>query len=118
MPAAILKGGNATFGIGSAVSTMIATNLSASGSSTKVEAKNISGGTAAVAFIGKKAEFTLEGYATASNSVTQGGSFTPTNLTGFATGLTGDYVVEEVTLTKSSEDFSRIRYRVVQRDGI
>lgn len=117
MPAAIIKGTATSFGIGSAVSTMVATNLSASASSNKVEAKNISGGTAAVAYTGKKVEYNLEGYATSTNAVTQGGSFTPTNLTGFA-GTTGGYYVEEVTLTKSSEDFSKIKYKVVQRDGI
>ena len=117
MSAAIIKGTSTSFGIASAVSTMIATNLSVNSSSNKVEAKNISGGVAAVAFTGKKNEYNLEGYITSTNSVTQGGSFSPTNLTGFA-GLSGGYYVEEVTLTKSSEDFSKIKYKVVQRDGI
>lgn len=117
MPAAIIKGTSTSFGISSAVSTMIATNLSANASSNKVEAKNISGGTAAVAYTGKKVEYNLEGYATATNSVTQAGTFSPTNLTGFG-GLSGGYFVEEVTLTKSSEDFSKIKYKVVQRDGL
>lgn len=117
MPAAIIKGTSTSFGIGSAVATMIATNLSANVSSNKVEAKNISGGTAAVAYTGKKTEYNLEGYATGANTVTQGGTFSPTNLTGFG-GLSGGYYVEEVTLTKSSEDFSKIKYKVVQRDGV
>jgi hypothetical protein len=117
MPAAVIKGTATMFGILSTVNTMSATNLSANASSNKVEAKNISGGTAAVAYTGKKVEYNLEGYATATNSVTQGESFTPTNLIGFA-GVGGNYYVEEVTLTKSSEDFSRIKYKVVQRDGI
>lgn len=117
MAVAIIKGTSTSFGIASAVSTMIATNLSVNNSSNKVEAKNISGGVAAVAFTGKKNEYSLEGYITSTNSVTQGGSFSPTNLTGFA-GLSGGYYVEEVTLTKSSEDFSKIKYKVVQRDGI
>lgn len=117
MPAAVIQGTSTSFGIGSAVSTMVATNLSANASSNKVEAKNISGGTAAVAYTGKKVEYNLEGYATSTNSVTQGDVFSPTNLTGFA-GQAGEYYVEEVTLTKSSEDFSRIKYKVVQRDGI
>jgi len=117
MPAAIIRGTSTSFGIISAVSTMIATNLSANASSNKVEAKNISGGTAAVAYTGNKVEYNLEGYATATNSVTQGGSFSPTNLTGFG-GVSGAYYVEEITLTKSSEDFAKIKYKVVQRDGI
>jgi hypothetical protein len=117
MPAPVIKGTTTSFGIGSAVSTMVATNLSVNHSSNKVEAKNIQGGTAAVAFVGKKNEYTLEGYVTATNSVTQGASFTPTNLTGFA-GLSGGYYVEEVTISKSSEDFAKIKYKVVQRDGI
>lgn len=117
MPAPVIKGTTTSFGIGSAVSTMVATNLSVNHSSNKVEAKNIQGGTAAVAFVGKKNEYTLEGYVTATNSVTQGGSFSPTNLTGFA-GLSGGYYVEEVTISKSSEDFAKIKYKVVQRDGI
>lgn len=117
MPAPVIKGTTTSFGIGSAVSTMIATNLSVNHSSNKVEAKNISGGVAAVAFTGKKNEYNLEGYITSTNSITQGGSFTPTNLTGFA-GLTGGYYVEEVTITKSSEDFAKIKYKVVQRDGV
>lgn len=117
MPAATIKGTGVSFGIGSAVTTMVATNLSANASSNKVEAKNISGGTVAVAYTGKKTEYNLEGYVTATNTATQGASFSPTNLTGFG-GLTGGYYVEEVTLTKSSEDFSKIKYKVVQRDGI
>jgi hypothetical protein len=117
MPAATIKGTSTIFGIASAVATMVATNLSANASSNKVEAKNISGGVAAVAFTGKKVEFNLEGYVTATNSVTLGGTFTPTNLTSFG-GISGGVFVEEVTLTKSSEDFAKIKYKVVQRDGI
>jgi hypothetical protein len=117
MPAAIIKGTSTSFGIASVVNTMVATNLTANASSNKVEAKNISGGVAAVAFTGKKVEFNLEGYVTSTNSVTQGVSFSPTNLTGFG-GLSGGYYVEEVNLSKSSEDFAKIKYKVVQRDGI
>jgi len=117
MSAAIIKGTSTSFGIANAVSTMIATNLSANSSSNKVEAKNISGGVACVAFTGKKTEYNLEGYITATNTVTQGGSFSPTNLAGFG-GLSGAYYVEEVNLSKSSEDFSKIKYKVVQRDGL
>ena len=117
MPAAIIRGTSASFGISTAVNTMVANNLTANASSNKVEAKNISGGVAAVAFTGKKVEFNLEGYITATNSATQGGSFSPNNLAGF-TGLNGGYYVEEVTLTKSSEDFNKIKYKVVQRDGV
>lgn len=119
MPAPVIKGTTTavSFGIGSAVTTMIATNLSANTSSNKVEAKNINGGTAAVAYTGKKTEYNLEGYITSTNSATQGGSFTPTNLTGFG-GTGSGYYVEEVTLTASSEDFAKIKYKVVARDGI
>ena len=117
MPAATIKGTSTSFGIASAVNTMIATNLSVNFSSNKVEAKNISGGVAAVAFTGKKNEYNLEGYITATNSVTQGGTFSPTNLVGFG-GLAGGYYVEEVNLSKSSEDFSKIKYKIVQRDGV
>ena len=117
MSAAIIRGTATSFGIASAVTTMIATNLSVNSSSNKVEAKNISGGVAAVAFTGKKNEYNLEGYVTTTNSATQGVSFSPTNLTGFG-GLTGGYYVEEVNLSKSSEDFAKIKYKIVQRDGI
>ena len=117
MSAAIIKGTSTSFGIASAVSTMIATNLSVNFSSNKVEAKNISGGVACVAFTGKKNEYNLEGYVTSTNTATQGTAFTPTNLAGFG-GLTGGYYVEEVNLSKSSEDFSKIKYKIVQRDGI
>jgi hypothetical protein len=119
MPVAIIKGTASSFGIISAESTMIATNISVSSSSNKVEAKNISGGTAAVAYTGKKDEYSLEGYATSTNSVTQGATLTPANsgLTGFS-NITGAYVVEEVTATKSAEDFLKIKYKIVVRDGI
>jgi hypothetical protein len=119
MPAAIIKGTATSFGITTAEATMIATNISVSSSSNKVEAKNISGGTAAVAYTGKKDEYSLEGFATSTNSVTQGGTLTPSNagLTAFST-ITGAYVVEEVTATKSSEDFVKIKYKIVVRDGI
>ena len=117
MPAAVIKGTSTSFGIAGAVTTMIATNLSVNSSSNKVEAKNISGGVACVAFTGKKNEYNLEGYVTTTNSVTQGSSFNPTNLAGFG-GISGGYYVEEVNLSKSSEDFAKIKYKVVQRDGI
>ena len=117
MPAAQIKGSSTSFGILTAVDTMIATNLSVNHSSNKVEAKNISGGVACIAFTGKKNEYNLEGYVTTTNSATQGGTFSPTNLTGFA-GLGGAYYVEEVNISKSSEDFGKIKYKVVQRDGI
>jgi hypothetical protein len=117
MPAAIIRGTSASFGITAEVSTMIATNLSANASSNKVEAKNISGGVAAVVFTGKKVEFNLEGYVTATNSACQGASFSPTNLTSFS-AVSGGYYVEEINLSKSSEDFAKIKYKIVQRDGI
>jgi hypothetical protein len=117
MPAAIVKGTTVSFGIAGEVNTMIATNLSVNFSSNKVEAKNIAGGVAAVAFTGKKSEYNLEGYIKATNSATQGTSFSPTNLTGFG-NLSGGYYVEEVNLSKSSEDFAKIKYKIVQRDGI
>ena len=117
MPAAIIKGTSTSFGIASAETNMVATNVSVNSSSNKVEAKNISGGTACVAFTGKKNEFNLEGYVTATNSVTAGGVLTPQNLTSFQS-LSGAYVVEEITYTKSSEDFAKIKYKVIERDGI
>ena len=119
MPVAIIKGTAASFGILTAEATMIATNISVSSSSNKVEAKNISGGTAAVGYTGKKDEYSLEGYATLTNSVTQGGTLTPANtsLTGFSS-IMGAYVVEEVSATKSAEDFLKIKYKIVVRDGI
>jgi hypothetical protein len=116
MPATI-KGTATSFGITTAENSMIATNVSVNSSSNKVEAKNISGGTAAVAFTGKKNEFNIEGYITATNSVTQGGTLSPANLTNFQT-LGGVYVVEEITYTKSSEDFGKVKYKIVERDGI
>jgi hypothetical protein len=109
--------GSVSFGIASAVNSMVATNLSANASSDKVEAKNINGGVAAIAFAKPKTEYNLEGYVSGSVSTTIGGAFTPTNLTGFG-GLTGGYYVEEVTLSKSSEDFAKVKYKVVQRDGL
>jgi hypothetical protein len=112
-----IKGTTTSFGIASAIGTMSATNVSVNQSSNKVEAKNISGGVACVAFTGLKNEYNLEGYITTTNSATQGATFTPTGLTGFA-GLSGGYYVEEVNLSKSSEDFSKIKYKIVQRDGI
>jgi len=72
MPAAIIKGTSTSFGILSAVSTMVATNLSVNSASNKVDAINFFGGVAAVAFTGLNNEYNLEGYITATNSVTQG----------------------------------------------
>lgn len=117
MAAPIIKGTAVSFGIASAETGFVATNISANATSNKVEAKNINGGTAAVAYNGKKTEFTIEGFVTAQNSVSQGGSLQPANLSGFG-GLSGGYFVEEVTFTASSEDFSKIRYRIVQRDSL
>jgi len=121
MPAAIIKGTATSFGIlvGETTAGMVATNVSVSSSSNKVEAKNISGGTAAVAYTGKKDEYSLEGYITATNSVTQGGVVTPssTGLTNFSS-ITGSCIVEEITYTKSAEDFAKLKYKIVSRDGI
>lgn len=117
MPAPVIRGTSTSFGISNAQGTMIATNVSANATSNKVEAKNINGGTAAVAYTGKKTEWTIEGFVTATNSVTIGGSLAPANLSSFG-GLVGGTYVEEVTLTASSEDFQKIRYRIVQRDGV
>jgi hypothetical protein len=119
MPVAIIKGTATSFGILVGETGFVATNLSVSSSSNKVEAKNISGGTAAVAYTGKKDEYSLEGYITATNTITQGGVVTPasTGLTNFS-AITGSCVVEEITFTKSSEDFAKIKYKIVARDGI
>lgn len=119
MAVAIIKGTATSFGVTTGETGFVATNVSVSSSSNKVEAKNISGGTAAVAYNAKKNEFSLEGYVTTTNTVTQGGTLTPTStgLTNFNT-LGGSYVVEEVTLTKSSEDFTKIKYKIIERDGI
>ena len=121
MPVAIIKGTATSFGIlvGETTAGMVATNVSVSSSSNKVEAKNISGGTAAVAYTGKKDEYSLEGYITATNSVTQGGVVTPssTGLVNFSS-ITGSCIVEEITYTNSSEDFAKLNYQIVARDGI
>jgi hypothetical protein len=117
MPAPRILGTTVSFGIPSSESTMVAQNVSVNYSSNKAEAKNIFGGTTSVIFFGKKAEFDIEGFVTSTNSATVGGTYTISNLTGF-TGLSGVAYIDEVTLTKSSEDFSKIKYKVVQRDGI
>ena len=119
MPVAIIKGTATSFGILVGEATMVATNVSVNSSSNKVEAKNISGGTAAVAYVGKKDEYSLEGYITATNTITQGGVVTPasTGLTNFSS-ITGSCVVEEITFTKSAEDFAKIKYKIVSRDGV
>ena len=117
MAAAIIRGTATSFGITNPELTMVATNITVNVSSNKVEAKNINGGVAAVAFIGKKAEYSVEGYMTSTNTATQGSTFQPANLAGFGT-VTGGYYVEEVGITKASEDFAKIKYKVVQRDGI
>jgi hypothetical protein len=117
MAAPTIVGTSTSFGIATAQGTMQVTSAQASATSNKAEAKNINGGTAAVVFFAKKAEYNVEGFLTATNSVTVGGALTPTNLAGTG-GLTGGYYVEEVSMTKSSEDFSKLKYKIVQRDGI
>lgn len=119
MPVAIIKGTATSFGILVGEVTMVSTNVSVNSSSNKVEAKNISGGTAAVAYVGKKDEYSLEGYITAVNTITQGGVVTPasTGLTNFTT-ITGAFIVEEITFTKSAEDFAKIKYKIVSRDAV
>ena len=117
MGAPTIIGTSTCFGIATSQGTMQITSAQASATSNKAEAKNINGGTAAVVFFAKKTEYNVEGFMTATNSVTIGGSLSPTNLAGFG-GLTGGYYVEEVSLTKSSEDFTKIKYKIVNRDGI
>ena len=116
MAAPKIIGTSTCFGLVAAQGTMEVTSVQASGTSNKAEAKNINGGTSTVVFFGKKAEYNVEGYMTATNSVTIGGSLAPTNLAGF-NGL-GAYYLEEVSLTKSSEDFTKLKYKIVARDGI
>lgn len=119
MPAPTIIGTSTSFGIASAESgvPMQIISVGANATANKVEAKNINGGTAAVAYVGKKVEHTFEGYFTTTNSVTVGGAITPTNQLVTELASAG-YYVEEVTLTKSSEDFAKMRYRIIQRDGI
>jgi hypothetical protein len=117
MSAPTIVGTSTSFGIAAQQTTMQITNAQASATSNKAEAKNINGGTAAVVFFAKKAEYNVEGFVTATNSVTVGGALTPSNLAGIG-GMTGGYYVEEVSMTKSSEDFSKLKYKIVQRDGV
>jgi hypothetical protein len=116
MAAPRIIGTSTCFGLVAAQGTMEVTSTQASGTSNKAEAKNINGGTSTVVYFGKKAEYNVEGFMTSTNSVTIGGSLAPTNLAGF-NGL-GAYYLEEVTLTKSSEDFTKLKYKIVARDGI
>ena len=117
MAAPTIIGTSTSFGIATAQGTMQVTSAQASATSNKAEAKNINGGTAAVVFFAKKVEHNVEGFVTSTNSVTIGSSLSPANFSTFG-GLGGAYYVDEVTLTKSSEDFSKIKYKLVQRDGI
>lgn len=117
MAAPTIIGTSTSFGITAAQGTMAVTSAQVSATSNKAEAKNINGGTAAVVFFAKKVEHNVEGYVLSTNAVTVGGAFTPTNFSGFG-GLAGAYYLDEVSLTKSSEDFSKIKYKAVSRDGI
>lgn len=117
MGAPTIIGTSTVFGIPNAQGTMQITSSQASATSNKAEAKNINGGTAAIVFFAKKTEYNVEGFMTTTNTATVGGSFAPTNASGFG-GLSGAFHVEEVTLTKANEDFTKIRYKIVQRDGI
>jgi len=116
MAAPKIIGTSTSFGLAAQQGTMQITSAQASATSNKAEAKNINGGTAAVVFFAKKTEYNVEGYMTATNSVTIGTTLSPANLAGFGNG--GSYYLEEVTLTKSSEDFTKIKYKIVARDGI
>ena len=117
MPAPVIVGTSTSFGISTAQTTMQVTSAQVSATSNKAEAKNINGGTAAVVFFAKKAEHNVEGFVTATNTATVGGALSPANFGAFG-GVVGGFYVEEVTLTKSSEDFSKIKYKLVARDGI
>lgn len=119
MPAPVIIGTSTSFGISTieAGAPMQIVSISSNLTSNKAEAKNINGGTAAVVFNAKKVEHTLEGYYTVQNTATVGDTVTPSNI--LATALTGNsFNVEEITITRTSEDFARIRYLIVQRDGI
>lgn len=116
MAAPTIIGTTTSFGLLAQQGTMQVTSVQASATSNKAEAKNINGGTASVVFFAKKTEYNVEGFMTATNAVTIGGTLAPTNLAGFGAG--GGYFLEEVTLTKSSEDFTKLKYKIVARDGI
>lgn len=116
MPATII--GNSTdllFGIGSSQSGMVVQSITHANSSDAVELKNKDGDTTTVVFRNKRVTYTVEGaYTNFNDSV----GTTITVAGGKTFGLSGNAYVNEITRTRSADNFEQVSFTAVLYDGI
>lgn len=115
MPATIIGSTDVAFGIADTQTGMVVQSISHANSSDAVELKNKSGDTTAVVFRNKKVTYTVEGaYTNFSDSV--GTEITVAGAETF--GLTGAAYVNEITRTRSADNFEQVSFTAVVYDGI
>ena len=115
MPATIIGSANVAFGIPDTQSGMVVQSITHANSSDAVELKNKSGDTTAVVFRNKRVTYTVEGaYTNFSDSV--GTDITVTG--GETFGLSGSAYVNEITRTRSADNFEQVSFTAVIYDGI
>lgn len=115
MPATIIgQSANVSFGIPNAQTGMIIQSSSSVASSDAVELKNKSGDITTVVFRNKKVTHSVEGvFQSFSGSV--GTSVVVANAVSF--GLSGSSFINEITKTRSADDFERISFTAVVYDA-
>jgi len=115
MPATIIGNANLAFGLPDDQSGMVVQSLTHANSSDAVELKNKSGDTTAVVFRNKRVTYTVEGaYTDFSDSV----GTTITVSGGETFGLSGAAYVNEITRTRSADNFEQVSFTAVIYDGI
>ena len=115
MPATIIgQSANVSFGIPNSQTGMIIQSNSAAASSDAVELKNKDGDITSVIFRNKKVTYSVEGaYTTFSGAV--GTAVVVSNGSKF--GLSGSSFINEVTRTRSADDFERVSFTAVVYDA-
>lgn len=117
MPATIVGSGDVAFGIADSQTGLIVQSFTHAASSDAVELKNKSGDTTAVAFRNKRVTYTVEGaFTTFSGTV---GTDIASSLAGEETfSLSGKIILNEVTRTRSADNFEQVSFTAVLYDGI
>jgi len=117
MPATIVGNANLAYGIADDQTGLVVQSFTHAASSDAVELKNKSGDTTAVVFRNKRVTYTVEGaYTTFSSAVATDIAST---LAGEETfGLSGKILVNEVTRTRSADNFEQVSFTAVLYDGI
>lgn len=117
MPATIVGNANLAFGLADDQTGMVVQSFTHANSSDAVELKNKSGDTTAVVFRNKRVTYTVEGaYTTFSGTI---GADIASTISGEETfGLSGKILLNEVTRTRSADNFEQVSFTAALYDGI